>query len=179
MFTNSKNVAISVAFVLILASTLTLNIQPQQHDVIAKENIYFFYEKASGSSYAEGHNVITNIGENRTGQFHSQNTTSENGVLWISIGNATASASLTQLTSEYLRWEGTAVEWMNGGDFAYNLTYTHMFTETQNIDCAGSHWDGSGNNNLYAVANLAGGAQTFNANDNITITWVKTFDCND
>lgn len=144
-----------------------------------KDNVFIVIERPSGKATFSSHNVITDIGENRTGEFHNSNTTSANGVLWISIGNATAAAGLTQLTSQYgSRFLGTVQNWTNSGDFAYNITYTHMFSETQNINCAGAHWADTGDNTLYAVANFGGGATTFNSNDNLTITWVFTFNCN-
>lgn len=144
-----------------------------------KDNVFIVIERPSGTARFSQHNVITDIGENRTGEFHNSNTTSQNGVLWISIGNATAGTGLTQLTSQYgSRFLGTVQNWTNSGDFAYNITYTHMFTETQNINCAGAHWSNTGDGNLYAVANFGGGATTFNSNDNLTITWVFTFNCN-
>ena len=157
------------------AVLISLNTQ----NAIIKDNVFIVMETASGRHTIAQHNVITDIGETRTGEFHNSNTTSANGVLWISIGNATAGTGLTQLTSQYgTRFLGTVQNWTNGGDFAYNITYTHMFTETQNINCAGAHWSDSGDGNLYAVANFVGGAATFNTNDNLTITWVFTFDCN-
>lgn len=148
---------------------------------VATDRIFYIFETSSGKATieAEAHNVITDIGENRTRCLISRNTTAENGVLWISIGNATAATGLTQLTTEYARAEGTVTEWTNGGDSAYNLTYKFTFAETVNINCAGSHWSNTGDGNLYAVANFGGGAQTFNSNDNATIVWVKTYNCND
>lgn len=52
------------------------------------------------------------------------------------------------------------------------------FTETVTLDCAGLHWASSGDNNLYACANFPDGSQKFNANENLTATWVCTYNCN-
>lgn len=181
MIENKKD--FTIGFLLCLGLCVTLLgfafIPESRRASITKDNVFIVIEKPGFNARFSQHNVITNIGENRTGEFHNSNTTSENGVLWISIGNATAISSLTQLTSQYgSRFLGTVQNWTNGGDFAYNITYTHQFSETQNINCAGAHWNDTGNGNLYAVANFGGGATTFNNNDNLTITWVFTFDCN-
>lgn len=180
MIKNKKDFALGFFLSLaLLGSLLCVVLQPENQVAHVKDNVFIFTEKASGRTLTSQHNVITDIGENRTGEFHNSNTTSANGVLWISIGNATAAAGLTQLTTQYgSRFLGTVQNWTNSGDFAYNITYTHMFTETQNINAVGAHWSDTGDGNLYAVANFAGGATTFNNADNLTITWVYTFDCN-
>jgi len=97
---------------------------------------------------------------------------------YISIGNATASASLTQLSTEYTRAEGTVSDlWLyNGEDYAFNCTKKFTFTETVTLNAAGWHWASSGDNNMYAVANFD--ETTFQANWNLTITWVGVFDGN-
>ena len=149
----------------------------QQHKTPQiQENVYFFFETAHGEWQVTGGNVITNIGENYTG---SGNTTL---VKYIAIGNVTGTLQTkTKLDSEYSRQTGTVVEWMNSGDYAQNCTYKWTFTEAQIIDGASIHWDptGDSDNNMYAVANLSGGAQTFNVDDNCTIRWVRTYDAND
>lgn len=182
MIENKKDFAIGFLLCLSLSLTgfgIALNAYRNPQYSITKDNVYIIAETQSGKGVFASHNVITNIGENHTRYFHSANTTSENGVIWISIGNASASSSLTQLTSQYgSRFLGDITNWENGGDYAYNITATHQFTETQCVNAAGAHWSNTGDGNLYAVANFAGGAVTFNSGDNITITWVFTFDCN-
>lgn len=142
-----------------------------------KANVFFVYELQEGTSNLEVHNVITNIGENYTRNAFSVNSTLY-AVQWISIGNATASTSLTQLTTEYDRKQGTLANWTNSGDSAFNCTYKWTFTETVNLNCAGGHWGPSGNNNLYACANFPDGDVTFNSGENLTVTWVYTYNCN-
>lgn len=172
----------TIGFLLSMALCLTLFgaflSVPIHKTVTLKANVFAISERYSGTSELQQHNVITNIGENRTGEFLNTNTTSAYGVLWISIGNATASASLTQLTTEYTRSLGTVNNWTNGGDFAYNLTHKFTFAETVNINAAGAHWSNAGDGNMYSVANYLGGAETYNSGENLTIIWVFTSDCN-
>lgn len=140
-------------------------------------NLFFTFETFEGEAEIQTHNVITNIGENHTRVMHSQNGTWV-ALNWISIGNATASASLTQLTTQYDRKLGTIGEWTNAGDYAFNCTYKWTFVETVTLNCAGGHWAGSGDKNMYAVANFPDGAQKFNTNENLTVRWTYTFNCN-
>lgn len=139
-------------------------------------NVFVFCETSEGSWWLESGNVITNIGEDYTRDAFSQGGVAN--VTYISIGNVTAGVTKTQLDSEYDRQMGSISEWENSGDYAFNVTYTWMFTETQRIDGAGAHWASGGDGNLYACANFAGGAVTFNDNDNCTVVWVFTYDCN-
>jgi len=143
-----------------------------------KANVFFVFETFEGNVKLETPNVITDIGENYTRNAFSGNSSGLYAVQWISIGNATASTSLTQLTSEYSRQQGTIANWTNSGDYAFNCTYKWTFTETVNLNCAGGHWNSTGNNNLYAVANFPDGAVTFNNNENLTVRWVYTYNCN-
>ena len=149
--------------------------QIQRHGY--KANVFIGYELFSGNSEFETHNVVTDIGE---AQIELRCSTNGTYVFfgYISIGNATASASLTQLTTQYDRKLGTVVRWTNGGDSAFNVTYKWTFTETVSLNCAGNHWADSGDNNMGAVANFPTGAQIFNANENLTARWVWTFNAN-
>jgi len=145
----------------------------------AGDVVFFIVETPEGKATLATHNVITDIGEMRLRNMTSQGGTSyANAVKWISIGNATASKTLTQLTVEYDRQQGTVTEWINNGDYAYNLTRKWTFTETVTLDCAGAHWDSAGDGNLFAVANFPFGSQTFHANWNLTVIWIITFDAN-
>jgi len=142
-------------------------------------NVFLVFETFEGGARLETSNVITNIGENRTGVYHSQNQSSIYAVQWISIGNASGTLQTkTQLDSEYDRQQGSIVEWMNDNDFAFNCTYKWTFTETINLNCVGGHWNSTGNNNLYAIANFPDGAVTFNNNENLTGRWIYTYNCN-
>lgn len=176
---NKKDFAIGflLCLGLVCASFSAVFFAKQNQNVTVKDNVFVVMETANGKTRFSQHNVITDIGENYTAAFLWDGTYTAL-VDYVSVGNATAGTSLTQLTTQYARWQGSVANWTNSGDYAFNVTYTHTFTETQNINCAGAHWASSGDNNLYAVANFVGGAVTFNSNDNLTITWVFTFDCN-
>lgn len=145
----------------------------------ATANVLFVFETFEGGARLETSNIITNIGENRTGVYHSQNQTSIYAVQWISIGNASGTLQTkTQLDSQYDRKKGSIVEWTNNNDFAFNCTYKWTFTETVKLDCAGGHWNSTGNSNLYSIANFPDGAVTFNNNENLTVRWTYTYNCN-
>jgi hypothetical protein len=170
------------AVTLILVSILFLSIgysipHFSYHRSTMKANVFFAFETFHGEGEFYTHNVITNIGENYTRNAFSGNQWLY-AVAWISIGNAIASTSLTQLTTEYDRQLGTIANWTNNGDYAFNATYKWTFTETVTLDCAGLHWASSGDNNLYAVANFPDGSQKFNSDENMTATWVLTYNCN-
>jgi len=141
-----------------------------------KANVFLEYELFSGQSNLEVHNVVTDIGEQQIRNRCSGNGTFV-GFFFISIGNATASTSLTELTTEYDRQLGVIVNWTYSGDAALNCTCKWTFTETVNLNCAGSHWATSGDNNMGACANFPS-AQTFNANENLTARWVWIFNAN-
>lgn len=168
----------------VMASYYVLDVTPGRNkhkNPELKANLYVFVDKAEVEYWMGSGNVITNIGENYTRDIHSGNSTGLNGIHWISLGNVTGTLQTkTQLDSEYNRNLGTIVNGTLGADPHFNLTYTHTFNETQRIDGAGAHWEGTydSNNNLYAVANFAGGAVTFNLNDNCTVLWMITYDAN-
>lgn len=127
-------------------------------------------------------NVITNIGENQTGQRVGINGTYVQ-VRWISLGNATASATLTKLTTEAttngaIRKLASYVNFTYSGDFAFNITCKFYFTGDITLNCAGAHWSDVSNsdNNMYSCADFT---QTAFANNwNMTITWMYVFDAN-
>jgi len=140
-----------------------------------KANVIILWEHAGGSDVLYTGNAITDIGEE-----HLRDMAANGGTLsairYISIGNATASTSLTDLANEYDRQAGNVVTWINNGDYAYNCTYKWTFSSTVTLNAAGLHWDASASNTLFAVANFA--QTTFHANDNCTIRWIITFDGN-
>jgi len=177
---SKKKFVLALALTAILCSTLGYSLKfPLSKKFTMKANVFLVYELFEGNVKLETPNVITNIGENRTGIYHSQNQTSIYAVQWISIGNASGTLQTkTELDSEYDRKQGSIVEWLNDNDFAFNCTYKWTFTETVNLNCAGGHWNSTGNNNLYAVANFPDGAVTFNINENLTAKWVYTYNCN-
>ena len=144
---------------------------------VAGANVFVTIETPMGIRSIPIHNVITNIGEQQAAE-RFRTGGSYTALEYISIGNATASASLTQLSSEYAREQGTVSSlWLyNGEDYAFNCTKKFTFSETVTLNAAGWHWAASGDNNMYAVANFD--QTTFQPNWNLTITWVGVFDGN-
>ncbi|RLG99274.1 hypothetical protein DRO19_02715 [Candidatus Bathyarchaeota archaeon] len=154
---------------------MMLNRRPSR--TVVGANVFVTVETPMGVQAIPIHNVITNIGEQQAAE-RFRTDGSYTALKYISIGNATASASLTQLSSEYTRVEGTVSSlWQyNGEDYAFNCTKKFTFTETVTLNAAGLHWATSGDNNMYAVANFD--QTTFQNNWNLTITWVVVFDGN-
>lgn len=149
-------------------------------------NVYFEVTKgeASGvsSSLASG-NLITDIGEAfaRDAVLNIQS----NATAWaISLSNSgTPATSWTQLESEvaangFTRAAGGDTEWINSGDYAFNLTKTFTASGTQQLQIAGCQWSTTSmsDNNLFAVASFT--QTTFNSGDTLTITWIITFNAN-
>jgi hypothetical protein len=143
-----------------------------------RANVFVGYELFGGSTELSTHNVVTDIGE---AQIRTRGSTGATYVAfsYISIGNATAGQTLTQLTTQYARELGAVVDWTNAGDSAFNVTYMWTFSETVNLNCAGNHWASSGDGNMGAVAGFPSGAQTFNSGENLTVRWVWTVNAND
>lgn len=147
-------------------------------------NVFVIFETASGTHSRQIGNVITNIGERYARNILGfDNVTSNNATKWISLGNATAGTSLTKLTTEatssgFERALATDVSWMNGTDYAYNMSHKFTASATIRVDATGLHWNptGDSDNNMFACADIT--ATTFESNDNCTITWVITCDGN-
>ena len=178
---SKKKFVLALALTAILCSTLgySLRIHLVYQRPSMKANVFLVFETFSGKAQVQTSNVITDIGENYTRNAFSGNSSGLYAVQWISIGNASGTLQTkTQLDSEYSRQFGTVANWTNSGDYAFNCTYKWTFTETINLNCAGGHWNSTGNNNLYAVANFPDGAVTFNNNENLTVRWVYTYNCN-
>jgi hypothetical protein len=136
------------------------------------------YETSEGKGFLEMHNLITNIGENQSRtRMAVGNTYVE--LKYISLGNATVVAAETQLDAQYsTRITGTVTTDLSYlAHSSFNVTTNkYTFTETVYINATGAHWAASGDNNMYAIAALQGGTMLqWNANDNITITWVFSF----
>jgi len=153
----------------------------QHTDPRSTANVHYYFEFAAGSQSFSGGNEETNIGErwerNWLGFNNVTNTTT-----CISIGNSSIAVTNTELDAEATTDNGTrsdfitAVTWMNGTDYAYNVTYKFMFTGTIRLNASGIHWSNvsDSNNNLYALDSFSD--TTFNSGDNATITWVMTQD---
>lgn len=164
---------LSGAFGFAMNQAIQLNVSPRP-----RSNVFFVFERFSGTSYLDLSNVVTNIGENQTRERFSTNCSATDYALyWISIGNCSAAQTRTQLTTQHDRDKGTIVEWMNSGDAALNCTYKWEFASTVRLNATGWHWSNTGDNNLYSVASFAD--QTFNNGENLTVRWVGTFNAND
>lgn len=170
---------LSLILVALVAGTIGYYVIPQVTIKRLRANVFIGYELFDGGAQMQMPNVITNIGEQQIRARCSTNGTYV-AFYWISIGNATGTLQTkTQLDAQYSRAYGAIVEWTNGGDAAFNVTYKWTFTGTVNLDAAGSHWAGSGDSNMAAIANFPTGAQTFNSGENLTVRWVWTFNAND
>ena len=138
-------------------------------------NVYVTIETPMGIQAVPIENVITTIGlQQAATRFRVSGTYT--ACQYISIGNATASASLTKLTTEYTRAQGTVSSlWTYNGNPAFNVTKKFTFTGTVTLNAAGIHWDGTANsdNNMYACANFQ--QTTFQNNWNLTITWILAY----
>jgi hypothetical protein len=145
-----------------------------------------YYETVgSGSGQLATGNLITDIGDNYVRDILGfDNVTSNNATKWISIGNTTTPAATdTKLTSEviaadnYARQLGTVVAWLNGTNYAYNVSATFSLANVTNtVNAVGLHWNNSPGSDVNMFATASIGQQTFSApSDNCTITWVITF----
>lgn len=166
-----------------LAFSPLMNVGHRDPSVSA--NVYILCETVRGTWTAESGNLITNIGERLTRNILGfDNVTANNATKWISMSNAgTPLVTWTELDTElaangFTRALGTVVTWMNGTDYAYNVTKKFTATGTQQVQTAGLQWSGvaESDNNLFAAADFA--QTTFESGDNCTITWVITWDAN-
>lgn len=148
-------------------------------------NVFILCETARGTWTAKGENLITDIGEQYPRNILGfNNVTNHNATKWISMSNAGSPlVTWTELDTElaangFTRALGTVVTWMNGTDYAYNVTKKFTATGTQQVQTAGLQWSGTAesDNSLFAAADFT--QTTFENNDNCTITWVITWDAN-
>ena len=151
-----------------------------------KDNVWIFKETPAGKELIGSGNVIVDIGERYIRNILGfNNVTAHNATKWISLGNGSILDTRTKLGTEatttgFTRALGTVTAWMNGTDYAYNVTKKFTATGDIQINCAGLQWSGvsDSDNNLFALASL-GGAQDFENNWNCTIVWAITWDAND
>lgn len=150
-----------------------------------KANVFYFFETAKGSYSGKGGNLITNIGEQYVrNAIGFNNVTNFNYTGWISLSNVGSPlATWTELNTEvnangFSRSAGTVTTWMNGTDYAYNVTNQFTASGTQQLQTAGLQWNDTAvsDNNLFAVDTFT--QTTFESGDNLTITWVITWDAN-
>lgn len=162
----------------------SVNLQ-NHRDQRVRANLFILFETAKGSWSGRGGNLITNIGERYVrNAIGFNNVTNFNVTQWISLSNAGSPlVTWTELASEvaangFTRAIGTVTHWMNGTDYAFNVTNQFTATGTQQLQTAGLQWNdtASSDNNLFAAADFP--QTTFSSGDNLTITWVITWDAN-
>ena len=191
---DNKTKMIFTATLLIAALTLsifayvlvTTPLYSRGRDPQINANVYIKIQRKSGFiTYYEGHNVITDIGEDYVRDILSfDNVTAQNATHWISVSNdASPVQTWTQLAGEvaannFTRALSTSAKWENGTDPAGNFTYTFTSSGSQQLQCAGLQWSGvsQSDNNLFAVDSFT--QTTFGVGDTLTITWVITYDGN-
>lgn len=154
-------------------------------DPQARANVHILFETARGDWGWDSGNVITDIGERYVRNIIGfDNVTANNATKWISLSNVGSPlATWTELDTEvnangFTRALGTVTSWMNGTDYAFNVTKKFTASGTQTLQCAGLQWNDTpeSDNNLFAAAVFS---QTeFTSGDNCTITWVITCDGN-
>lgn len=182
----------TIVLSVILASSLTYAVTQRvlhvHQDPKLEGNVYALYEGLSSSYYipsTSSGNLVTDIYEHYLRDLQGfDNVTDRNVTAWISLSNdATPLVTWTKLPNEvtangFDRKLGTVTAWMNGTDHAYNVTYKFTATGSQQLQCAGSNWNGTddSDNNLAAAATFA--QTTFGIGENLTITWVWTYDAN-
>ena len=182
--TKTTNVILAVTLAVIITLSVSFigfridQMRGKQYAI--KHNVYVIYERFTGTQTFSLSNIITHDGENFTRDAFTDGA-SVSQVSYIGVGNNTSvSASDTNIDTLHVGWgrqNGTIVKWINSGDSAFNCTYKFLFNATVNLNSAGSWWEnGTGNNEMYAIANFGGGAQTFNNGENLTIRWVYTYD---
>lgn len=157
----------------------------QHRDPQFRANVFILCETSKGTWAGEGGNLITDLGEGYVRNIMGfDNETNHNATKWISLSNVgSPSASWTQLDTEvnangFTRNIGTVVSWANGTDHAFNVSYKFTATGSQQLQTAGAQYNDTpvSDNNLFAVATFD--QTTFASGDNLTITWVFTWDCN-
>ena len=179
--------AIVLCFVIAFSSGYVIqNVVLTGHPPSAKAtaNVYVTIQTEMGIQDIPVTNLITDIGENQTATRNRVDDTYV-AVKYISLSDdAGASAAWTKLPTEATtlgaeRAVGTVSDlWLYSGDAAYNVTKKFTFTGEITLKCAGANWNATpeSDDNLYAAANFA--ETTFQANWNLTITWVFVFDGN-
>lgn len=180
-----------LACVCLASSLATYGLSRYEYVLLHREpkvdaNVYMVSETIGGRSERLVGNLVTDIGDNYVRDILGfNNVTGHNATIYIALGNTTGPlAADTQLDEEipindqYSRGTGTAVPWMNGTNYAFNVTLSFtMANVTNTVNATSLHWSPTINSadNMFAEAYL-GGSNTFNPPvDNCTITWVITF----
>ena len=181
----TKKDAAIIALSISLCASLLLYVGLETSHKTAKVNAFLFFETARGSWSGESGNLITNIGEQYVRNIIGfDNVTNNNATKWISLSNVGSPlVTWTELDTEvnangFSRALGTVAAWANGTDFAYNVSNKFTASGSQQLQTAGLQWNDTpvSDNNLFAAATFT--QTTFASGDNLTITWVITWDAN-
>ena len=179
-------VLVATLFFVVGGYVFSQNLFSRHKDPQPVANVYVFKETPEGIDLIFGGNVITDGAERYVRNIlGNNNETTHNATQWISLGNSTIAQTKTKLDSEatsagFTRAANDSyVAWINGGDYAYNVTKKFTATGKIQINATGLHYHPTSNtdNNLFALASL-GGAQDFQNNWNCTIIWVITWNAN-
>ena len=151
----------------------------------ATAHVFVIFETAKGGTWFEGQpNVLTNIGERYVANVMGlANVTNVNATQWIALGNhSTPAITDTKLdteatTSGFTRSANdTATRWMNGTDYATNISCKFTASATIRINATSLHFNPTSNSDNNAIGIVSITETTFNNNDNCTIVWVFTWD---
>lgn len=114
-------------------------------------------------------NLLTNGGADRLRGFLNGTVVSGETIANLSLSDdaTAASAAWTELPAEIVangleRAEGTMAD---NGTGAFNITYTWTATASQDCQLIGTHWDTSGDGNLFSALDFA--QQTLLVNDQL------------
>ena len=167
--------ALSIVCSLYIGYALAPWLQMRHGVTELKPNVLIVWEYAGGRDIVYSGNVITNLhGEKylRDAMAYANNT---GAVIYIGIGNGTASVDLYELPQEYDRQQGTVSPWINNGDYAFNVTKKWINISGVTLNCTMAYYSASGATG-FAVANFE---QTkYSSPGNLTVTWIFTFDAN-
>ena len=146
-------------------------------------NVYVLKETPKGHELTV-HNTLTDLSEREVRNILGFNNVTTAQYKYITLGNSTVDQTKTILDTEavdtgFIRAEGTVIAWLNGADYAFNVS--KKFTATGNIEvnAVGLHNNATSlsDNTMLAIASL-GGSQAFENNWNCTIIWVITANFN-
>lgn len=189
---STKKLAVILALTIVLSVGVTSAyfnpIVFMHRDPTMRANVYVTIQQRFGTTQCTGGNLITDIGERYVRNIIGfNNVTAHNATDDISLSNdGSPLDTWTKLPNEvtgngFDRVDASSgtVAWWNGTDYAFNVTHQFTATGTQQLQCAGLNWHPTDDvdNTLFAAALFT--QTTFESGDNLTITWVITFDAND
>lgn len=184
---SKKQLFFIIATSVILSASITYAIQPmfmmrEHQNPSLRTNIFMEFEFLDGKSYVEIGNVITNIGENLTA-FAFAYGASVN-ITKLCVGNASGTLQTKTVLDavyndptdgEYPTGTLSAI-WINAGDTAFNVTFQWTFEETITLDACACYLYNT--TYAYSMANFPEGQETFTNHENLTVTYVHTYNCN-